>query len=297
MPGDGASHDSADLPAPPRSPKSIAVGWLIALTAILAIVLLVRWTAVVESAAFFAPSTAAYRTPAGIQEFAIDGPGRGEIHAWKLGVPDSTPKLGTILFCHGNAGNLPDHLAFVDRLPGMGFEVVMFDYRGFGRSTGRTRVHRGTLIADTRHIADVICAMHPDEPLFLLGHSMGGVMAMNLASERPDRFAGVAAVAAFASFPRVAADFAGPLGWTLIASGLSAQQAVNDLEQTPLMLLHGSADTIVHSYHSERIAAEARAAGVAAELRLVEGADHVDIFDPPYDAQRLIAEFFRAQLD
>ncbi|MGP1272651.1 MAG: alpha/beta hydrolase [Phycisphaerales bacterium] len=267
------------------------MNWVLLLLAVVLFGAVLRAGRVIESAAFFAPSRAAFGTPVDIDDLTLPGPNDSELHAWRLRALTDAPR-GLVLFLHGNAGNLPDHLFFVDRLPRMGYEVVIVDYRGFGRSSDLTRVHRETLMADARAAAEALEAMHPDRPLLLIGHSMGGVMAMNLAAEHPGRFAAVAAVAPFASFPRVAGDFAGVLGPMLIRGGLAAEDAAERLATTRLLLVHGDADQIVRPYHSERIHQRAVAAGVDVRLVVLPGADHVDLFDPPHDAQRLIAEFF-----
>ena len=46
-------------------------------------------------------------------------------------------RLGEILFCHGNAANISDRLLEAQLLTRAGFDILAFDYRGYGRSNGR----------------------------------------------------------------------------------------------------------------------------------------------------------------
>ncbi|MEM8758250.1 MAG: alpha/beta fold hydrolase [Planctomycetota bacterium] len=254
-----------------------------------------RWTGLVESLVFFAPSTAAFTTPDGIEDVEIPARGGGSLHGWWL--PPEGDTRGTVLFLHGNAGNLPDHLAFVDRLPAAGFGVLMVDYRGFGRSSPRALVSRESLLADARASLQYMFEDRGVDPqrLGILGHSMGAVMAINLAAESPPTTP-VAAVAPFTSFPGVASDHGSVLGLVLIRGGRSAASAVRSFGDRPLLLLHGVEDRIVRAVHSERIAKRAAAAGVRVETRIIERADHVSVFDPPADGQRVVIEFFRTHL-
>ncbi|HLL86337.1 MAG TPA: alpha/beta fold hydrolase, partial [Thermoleophilaceae bacterium] len=49
----------------------------------------------------------------------------------------STPSKGHVLFCHGNGGNIGDRLDTARLLAEAGFDLLLFDYRGYGRSSGR----------------------------------------------------------------------------------------------------------------------------------------------------------------
>ncbi len=93
----------------------------------------------------------------------------------------SPPPAGTVLFCHGNAGNISHRLPTVQFLLRRGVNVLLFDYRGYGRSDGAS--------SEQNAYADALAAYHwlvrrqgvsPDE-LFLFGRSLGGAVAVDLA--------------------------------------------------------------------------------------------------------------------
>ncbi len=252
-----------------------------------------RVSRLVESATFYAPSRQAFDTPEGLRDVTIQVGGRSTLHGWWLDRAAGVEHRGTVLFCHGNAGNLPDHLAFVERLPEHGFDVLMFDYRGYGRSGGVRQMHRVTLLRDTRAALRYVRqeTEGQDAPLVLLGHSMGGVIGAALIAERPDAFDAAVLVAPFSSFPRVASDFAGPLGWLLIPGGLAAEQTIQRFGRTPVLLVHGGRDRIVRAYHTGRIAASAREAGVEVSVLELPDANHVDVFDEQHGTISAIVAF------
>ena len=57
------------------------------------------------------------------------------LHGWWIGA--RTESLGHLLLCHGNAGNVGDRVLHAALLTAAGFDVLLFDYRGYGRSSGR----------------------------------------------------------------------------------------------------------------------------------------------------------------
>ena len=56
------------------------------------------------------------------------------IAAWYV---PAEPESATVIFCHGNAGNISDRLVTLEILNRLGLSVLIFDYRGYGRSTGK----------------------------------------------------------------------------------------------------------------------------------------------------------------
>jgi pimeloyl-ACP methyl ester carboxylesterase len=68
-------------------------------------------------------------------EFAAD---HGErLHGWWVPATGGERRLGHVLLFHGNAGNISDRVPHIELLASAGFDVLAFDARGYGRSTGR----------------------------------------------------------------------------------------------------------------------------------------------------------------
>ncbi len=99
--------------------------------------------------------------------------------AWYVPSPKAR---GTILFCHGNAGNISHRLIELKLLNAMGFNVLMFDYRGYGQSEGRPSEEGTYLDAEAawRYLVDVL--EEKPERIVLFGRSLGGAVAIELAT-------------------------------------------------------------------------------------------------------------------
>jgi fermentation-respiration switch protein FrsA (DUF1100 family) len=102
-----------------------------------------------------------------------------QLHAWFF--PRSEP-LATFLFCHGNAGNVSHRLENVARLLQTGFQVLLFDYRGYGHSSGRPSeqgLYRDVATA-WAHLIERTDGV--GGPRVIFGRSLGGAVAVELAT-------------------------------------------------------------------------------------------------------------------
>jgi hypothetical protein len=110
---------------------------------------------------------------------------------------------GTLIHCHGNAGNLGHRVELAARLHQLGVNVFLFDYRGYGRSRGWPS-ERG-LACDARAAYEFVRAQYGDAerpPILLHGQSLGGAVAARLALEKNVR--GLILESAFTSVPDMA---------------------------------------------------------------------------------------------
>ena len=101
------------------------------------------------------------------------------LHAWFF--PHPKP-LATLLFCHGNAGNVSHRLENVVRLLQTGFQVLLFDYRGYGHSSGRLSEQGLYRDAATAWAHLVERADTAGAPRIIFGRSLGGAVAIDLAT-------------------------------------------------------------------------------------------------------------------
>lgn len=105
------------------------------------------------------------------------------IHAWWT--PASSRRRGTLLFLHGNAGNIGGRAELARDLADVGLDVLLVDYRGYGRSEGspsEAGLYRDAAAA-YRHLREERGV--PSGELVVAGHSLGGAVAAWLASRRP----------------------------------------------------------------------------------------------------------------
>jgi fermentation-respiration switch protein FrsA (DUF1100 family) len=106
------------------------------------------------------------------------------LHAWYIPHPQAH---GSVLFLHGNAGNIADRPLTLARLHEFGFNVLMLDYRGYGRSEGKPS-ELGTY-ADARAAWDFLTAQRNIAPrdIIVYGRSLGGAVALELATSTAPR--------------------------------------------------------------------------------------------------------------
>ncbi|HOA73346.1 MAG TPA: alpha/beta hydrolase [Phycisphaerae bacterium] len=190
------------------------------------------------------------------------------------------PAKGTVLHLHGNAGNMSGHFQHVAWLPAAGWNVLCFDYRGYGRSEG-TVTREGTL-RDAHAALDYLLARPDvdDHSIVAFGQSLGGAIGIVLAAERQEIRA-LATDGAFDSYRRIASCHIhrNPLllciAWwvpsVLMSNGHDPINAIGRIAPRPVLIIHGTADNIVPVEMAERLF---HAAGEPRDLWLVDGADH-----------------------
>lgn len=178
------------------------------------------------------------------------------LHGWWIPAVGDTA-LGTIVFCHGNHANLTHHARGVQWLPRRGFNLLIFDYRGFGRSGGD--IDRAGTVDDAVAAIDMALRRDPERTI-VFGHSLGGAIGMVAAARRPQ----VRAVIAESTFPsyRAAARATAPrgLGWIaplVIRTGQDPVDFLQQLSPRPLLVIHGTDDAITPFHLGESLFASA----------------------------------------
>jgi len=158
-----------------------------------------------ERQLIYYPAAAVDVTPQALglpfEEVALDVEPGVTIHGWFIRAAKQ-PSVATILFSHGNAGNIGDRLDRVKSLRGLSTDFLLYDYRGFGRSTGEPD-EEGTY-RDGRAAYDYLVKTRGIDParVVLMGESLGCAISTQLALER--KAAGLVLEAPFASIPLMA---------------------------------------------------------------------------------------------
>jgi uncharacterized protein len=191
------------------------------------------------------------------------------LHAWWI--PARAPSIGHVLLCHGNAGNVGDRVRHVELLSTAGFDVLAFDYRGYGRSTGRPS-ERG-LYSDARAARNAMLARRAIDlgRVLYLGESLGAAVALALALELPP--AGLILQSAFTSvrdMARLHYPFIPP---ALVPDAYPSLRLIRGLK-APLLVLHGERDEIVPRMHGEALA---EAAPGPTRMHVFADAGHNDL--------------------
>jgi len=295
--------DEHTQPAEDRPPKRwrIARAVLKRVVLLAAVVLILRLTGCMEGL-FYHPTAGPTPPPPGAEGVWFESDDGTRLFGWWIPAIDpGTEPAPTVLHVHGNAGNIESHAWFTEHLPDAGFNVFVFDYRGYGQSEGSPR-RRGPLVADTHAALDAVLAREDVDAdrVGVYGQSLGGSIAVNVLAERPELRAAVLE-SPFASWRGVAAsalggDPPGPiarfLAWLFIPDSHSPAEAIRTVDR-PILILHGEADTIVPPSHGRRLA---EAAGENAEFVTFEGGGHNTLKEAHPEVERLMIDFFRRTL-
>lgn len=190
--------------------------------------------------------------------------------------PADDPKAPAVLYLHGARWNLTGQLFRMQQLHDFGFSVLAIDYRGFGKSDGDLPSEE-TVYQDARVAWQALAQRQPDpKQRFIYGHSLGGAIAIDLAS-RLDRSGaqqarGLIVESSFTTLADIAKSFSYP--WLPLQLILSQKfDAIDKIAQIgmPVLVVHGTDDRYVPSRFSEKLF---EAAPGRKKLLLIEGGTH-----------------------
>jgi len=217
------------------------------------------------------------------------------------------PARGTVFYCHGNAQNLTAHYGFVSWLPRRGYNLFLFDYRGYGKSEG-TPTREGTVL-DTAAALTYLRSRPDVEPdrVVGFGQSLGGACLLAALGENdPRQVRGIAVESTFYSYQEVAqAKLAEswllwvlqwPLSRWLVTDDHSPSKSLDGIAPVPLLVMHGTDDEIVAFSQGKRLYEQA---GQPKRFIEVPGGRHVEAiggsrFGDTYEKELL--EFFEGCL-
>ncbi|MBM4534006.1 alpha/beta fold hydrolase [Rhodococcus hoagii] len=181
--------------------------------------------------------------------------------------PDGPPS-GILLLAHGLGEHARRYGHVVERLVGLGLVVYAPDHRGHGRSGGkRIELHDWSEFLDDLHrLSAVAIAENPGLQRFLLGHSMGGAIALSYALDHQDELSGLIlsapAVDVVGGKPRVVIEIGKILG--RFAPGIPVETLdAKSVSRDPAVVAAYESDPLVH--HGKVKAGIARGMILAAE--------------------------------
>jgi uncharacterized protein len=257
----------------------------------------------------YAPRRDLYRLPSDPQirlkyeELLIPIKDRENLHGWWLPAPTAleppalpqepskilkSPKV--LLFFYGRGGNKSSVLFRLQALQQLGFSILVVDYRGFGASGGNFPTEL-QIYEDAELAWQYLTKSRQINPgdIAIYGESMGGAVAIDLASKHPDAFA-LIAQSTFTTMSDAARQNP-TLKWLPIELLLTDRfSSIDKLPKLkiPVLFIHGTSDAIVAVAMSERLY---RAAPAPKQLYLVPGGGHIAIYQPEFSYLRAISEF------
>lgn len=212
---------------------------------------------------FYHPDDNLYGSPKNdgyaFEEVTFSSEDTTQLSGWFI--PAKGKALGTVIHFHGNAQNMSAHYSFVSWLPAKGFNLFLFDYRGYGKSKGkpsRDGVHEDSIAAVNyiKSRTDI-----DQSRIILFGQSIGGANAIAVAgSTQFEGIVGVVSESAFSTYKSVATDHAGllkPLAPLVIGNKFSPVAVVKNIAPIPLLIIHGTNDSVVDYKHAKKLYKEA----------------------------------------
>jgi alpha-beta hydrolase superfamily lysophospholipase len=191
----------------------------------------------------------------------------------------SRPDAPVLLYLHGARWNVESAAPRIRRLQDLGFSVLAIDYRGFGKSTPGLPSEE-TAYEDAQAAWRWLAARYPDRPRYIYGHSLGGAIAIDLASHVDDE-RGTIVEATFTSIPDVAAT----MKWGWLPIGPLITQRFDSLSKvakigSPLLVVHGDSDSWIDPALGRRLYDAAKG---PKKLLVVEGGTHHSTMSVGFD--------------
>lgn len=168
------------------------------------------------------------------------------LHAWHLPRPDAP---WSILWLHGNGGNLGHQREIAGRLTVLAADFLMLDYRGYGESEGAP-TEEG-VYRDAQAAYEWLAERRGAGRVVIVGESLGGAIAAEIAANNP--CAGVVLQSTFTSAPDLAADWVPwfPVRW-FVGSRFDTLSKLS-LLGVPKLVVHGRRDVRIPFAHGERL--------------------------------------------
>ena len=191
-----------------------------------------------------------------------------KLHAlWLAGPTRHAPVL---LYLHGARRNVDSSTFRIRHMRELGFAVLAIDYRGFGRST-EALPSEATVAEDAHAAWKWIEATHPTQDRYIFGHSLGGAIAVRLATEVSDA-KGLIVEGTFTSIPALFETM--KWGWLPITSMITQRfDSAERIERVkvPVLVVHGDADSLIPPALGRALYERA---GAPKRFVLVEGGTH-----------------------
>lgn len=209
---------------------------------------------------------------------------------------------GIVVHLHGNYGNVSNHFLGSYFLVNHGYDVLIFDYQGYGDSEGRSTPRRTIDDGQAAVQFAVDLNRNPNGGVVLFGQSLGGAIAIPVMAKEPT-VKGAVIESAFYSYRSIACDVVKRSAWTwilypvypwMLPTRYDPVRYLDKIPPRPIFFIHGTADRIVPSKMSEILFAKAKE---PKSLWIIDGGDHIGGRRKEGDNyEKRVADFFDAAL-
>jgi fermentation-respiration switch protein FrsA (DUF1100 family) len=218
-----------------------------------------------------------------------------KLSGWYFKRPEAR---GTILVCHGNVENISTHVKLDLWLVEAGYNLFIFDYRGYGRSGGQPDVKGVHLDAEAALKTLVTRLPHPgNDRIIVFGKSLGGAIATHMVATSPykGRVKALILDSVFSDYRMIAREKIADsiVGWPfqypfsfLVNNDYSPMKKIKDIAPIPLLIVCGTDDRIVPGHHSRLLY---DAASEPKELWVSSVPGHVKSFSDTMFREKLLS--------
>lgn len=226
-----------------------------------------------ESLLFFPevlPAAHRLATEPDVHELRVEVPGAA-LSVLQLRLPD--PK-GVVFYLHGNGGSLAGWFSETALYRQANFDLVMMDYRGYGKSSGRI-ASEAQLRADVRAAWAAVAPRYAGRKVVVAGRSLGSGLAAGLAAELSAAGTPPAItilMSPYSSMGELMHEF---YPWVPLALLRYRLDTAHDARQVrgPVLLIHAARDELIGPQHARRLQHHVP----QARLHVIEGAGHNDL--------------------
>lgn len=182
------------------------------------------------------------------EDITFGTPDNLKLHGWFIPAENSR---GTLLFCHGNAGNISGRLESIRIFNNLRMNVFIFDYRGYGQSEGEIS-EAGTyqdVEAAWNYLVET-CGIRPGE-IIIFGRSLGGSIAAWLGQYKEPR--ALIIESAFTSIPGIASDVYPFLPVKLLSRFKYDTVDYVSRVKSPILIIHSRNDELIPFKHGQKL--------------------------------------------
>lgn len=245
------------------------------------------------SGIFYHPDSVVYTTPDKFdlkyESVFFKSTNGNKLNAWILPAQgESTPIKGTVILFHGNAQNLSSHFLSLAWMSLKGYQVIVFDYQGYGKSEGSPNQERlnGDAIAALNYAYNRWKNGGGDK-FIVYGQSLGGVISLRALKDFAfsDKISLLVLDSTFMSYKDVAFNKMtsillawpfSPLAYLLFSDEYAASKVLNDIPAIPTLVIHGTDDNVIEFKNGYKIFAEIKTP--IKWFWKIDGGAHIDVF-------------------